>query len=179
MKIIVGLGNPGEKYKNNRHNTGFIILDKLANMWGVGWEYNKKVNAEIVRINEKDLLLLKPQTFMNDSGKAVANAIKFFGIPTNNLLVVHDDVDMGPLQIKTSNNSSSAGHHGVQDIIDKLGTQEFSRLRVGIGRPTFQNGNVLQQSQDIEKYVFEDFSQTELENVKKLGVEHLLSSLDI
>ena len=116
---------------------------------------------------------------MNDSGKAVANAIKFFGIPTNNLLVVHDDVDMGPLQIKTSNNSSSAGHHGVQDIIDKLGTQEFSRLRVGIGRPTFQNGNVLQQSQDIEKYVLEDFSQTELENVKKLGVEHLLSSLDI
>jgi len=179
MKLVVGLGNPGEKYKNNRHNTGFIILDEFTRKQGVGWEYGKKVNSEVTRVKEKDLVLLKPRTFMNDCGSAVLSAIKFFSIPTDCLLVVHDDVDLGPLHFRLSRGSSSAGHRGVQNIIDRLGTQEFSRLRVGIGRPTYLSEDVLQQSRDVEKYVLEDFLQAELESVKKLGVEHLLSSLNV
>jgi len=196
MKLVVGLGNPGEKYKNNRHNAGFIIIDELALKWNLPWEYNKKFDAEIAR-NDK-VVLIKPQTFMNDSGEAVSRALQYFGIDSSGLTVVHDDIDLEALQFKVSCNSSSAGHRGVQNIIDGIGTQDFTRLRVGIGRPpqrTLQqfeevasgetgprDENAVESaitSSYVEKYVLQDFPSDQLEIVKKTGIEHLLSSLNL
>ncbi|MFA5776293.1 MAG: aminoacyl-tRNA hydrolase [Patescibacteria group bacterium] len=175
--LVVGLGNPGEKYQNNRHNAGFILINEFAKKWELTWQYNKKFNAEIVqykgksRSKDSDIILLKPQTFMNDSGASVSKALSYFNIEPANLLVIHDDVDLEVLQFKVSRNSSSAGHHGVQNIIDKIGTQDFLRFRVGIGRPVIEI--------DVEKYVLQDFPSDQLEVVKKQGIEHLLSSLNL
>jgi len=177
MMLVVGLGNPGERYRNNRHNTGFIIINELALKWGLTWEFNKKFNAEIA--TAQSTILLKPQTYMNDSGEAVSKALNYFGVQPADLLVIHDDVDLEALQFKTSCNSSSAGHHGVQNIIDKIGTQDFTRLRVGIGRPKVEVDGTTRITFDVEKYVLQDFPSDQLELVKKQGIEHLLSSLNL
>lgn len=188
MTLVVGLGNPGEKYKNNLHNAGFIIIDELSQRWNLPWEYNKKFDAEIAHFRVDDRLradggsgyiLLKPQTFMNDSGEAVSKALNYFSIQSADLLVIHDDVDLEALQFKVSRNSSSAGHHGVQNVIDKIGTQDFARLRVGVGRPAIKVGNTTLVAYDVEKYVLQDFPSDQLEVVKKQGIEHLLSSLNL
>jgi peptidyl-tRNA hydrolase, PTH1 family len=172
MMLVVGLGNPGEKYRINRHNAGFLVVDELAKSFALTWEYNKKLNSDIAQDRARGFILLKPQTFMNDSGEAVSRALGFFDILPSALLVIHDDVDLEALQFKVSQNASSAGHHGVQNVIDKLGTQDFTRLRIGIGRPIIQ-------SDDVEKYVLQDFPSDQLEVVKKQGIEHLLSSLNL
>lgn len=176
MRILVGLGNPGEKYKNNRHNAGFIILDAYASQKGLTWSVNKKISSEVSFDKENDLVLVKPQTFMNDSGKAVAGALSYYSISPSRLIVVHDDVDLEALKFKTSCNSSSAGHHGVQDIIDKIGTQDFKRIRVGVGRPEMLLNGRKEPSHSVERYVLEDFSPQDLETLRKTGVEYLLSS---
>ncbi len=182
MTLLVGLGNPGEKYKYNRHNAGFIIVDELAHKWGLTWEFNKKLNVEQANGN-CGVLLIKPQTFMNDSGEAVLKTLNYFNIQCTDLLVIHDDVDLEPLQFKVSRNSSSAGHHGVQNIIDKIGTQDFIRLRIGIGRPLLAKdlteAEVAKTAYDVEKYVLQDFPSDQLDIVRKTGIEHLLSSLSL
>jgi PTH1 family peptidyl-tRNA hydrolase len=121
MILIVGLGNPGEKYKNTRHNIGFITVDKLKEIQNFSdWKQGKKFNA-------------KPQTFMNNSGKAVKSIINYSSSNKNNeLFVVHDDIDLPCGQMKISKNKSSAGHKGVQSIIDNLGNKNFVRFRIGI-----------------------------------------------
>lgn len=183
MMLVVGLGNPGERYKNNRHNAGFIVVNELAHKWKLAWEYNKRFDAELAHFRTgdpcNDIYLLKPQTFMNDSGEAVSKALQYFSIQTSDLLVTHDDVDLKALQFRASRNSSSAGHCGVQNIIDKIGTQDFTRLRVGIGRPIPKADSTTQAAYEVEKYVLQDFPSDQLEVVKKQGVEHLLSSLKI
>ena len=177
MKLVVGLGNPGEKYKNNRHNAGFIVLDSFIAQKGLNWSTNKKIHSEACVAKEDDLILIKPQTFMNDSGRAVCEALSYYSAQLSSLLVVHDDVDLEPLQFRVSRNSSSAGHHGVQDIVDKIGTQDFTRIRVGVGRPKAIVDGQERPSYSVEKYVLEDFGSEELEVVRKKGVEYLLSSL--
>lgn len=172
MKLVVGLGNPGDKYKNNRHNAGFIILDAFAELHGAEWSSNKKISSKVAVLKNLRLVLVKPETFMNASGKAVSKALNYFGIQATNLLLVHDDVDLKLLQFKISFDSSSAGHHGVQNVISELKTQNFARLRVGVGRPAENSHNVVD-------YVLDDFSSEELESIKKLGIEHLLSSLKV
>lgn len=206
MMLVAGLGNPGEKYKHNRHNAGFIILDEIARKWDLKWEFNNKLDAELISYSGKGLaldvhkkpfakrsvsldsmqagnngriILIKPQTFMNDSGEAVSKVLNYCGIQSSDLLVVHDDVDLEPLQFRLSRNSSSAGHHGVQDIIDKIGTQDFARLRVGIGRPAMTGVWGEGSSRDVEEYVLQDFPIDQLDVVKKTGIEHLLSSLKL
>lgn len=176
-KLLVGLGNPGEKYRNSRHNTGFIVLDAFVHAQGLSWTTNKKVLSEICR--EKEVVLLKPQTFMNDSGQAVSKALSYFSVLPEDLIVVHDEVDLEPLQLRVSKDASSAGHRGVQSIIDWVGTQDFTRIRVGVGRPRRLQGTPAENNQQVEKYVLEDFLPDELEAVKKLGIEHLLSSLKV
>lgn len=177
MKLVVGLGNPGERYKNNRHNAGFIILDAFVAQKVLNWSTNKKLHSEVCVDKEDDLILLKPQTFMNNSGRAVCEALAYYSTDTSDLLVIHDDVDLEPLQFRVSRNSSSAGHHGVQDIVDKIDTQDFTRIRVGVGRPKAIVDGQERPSYSVEKYVLEDFSQEELEVIRKKGVEYLLSSL--
>jgi PTH1 family peptidyl-tRNA hydrolase len=181
VKLVAGLGNPGEKYKNNRHNAGFTLIDELAPNWGLMWEFNKKLNAEVASATPRvdKVILIKPQTFMNNSGEAVAKALAYFSIDPSDLLVIHDDVDLEPLQFKVSRNSSSAGHHGVQNIIDRIGSQDFTRLRVGIGRSQVVVDGTTRATFDVEKYVLQDFTAPQLEVLKKQGIEHLLSSLTL
>ena len=158
MKLIVGLGNPLPKYENTRHNVGFILLDALSDKLNLSWEVTPKFDAEMcVREN---FILAKPQTYMNDSGNGVSKIINYYKIQPQDLLVVHDDVDLSLGTVREQFAAGSAGHHGVESIIDSLGTQTFWRLRVGIGRPTDAN-------LPIDVFVLNDFGLDELVEVRE------------
>ncbi len=139
-KLIVGLGNPGDKYKNTRHNVGFMLVDNLVEKLNLKWEFDKRFNSEVAANNE--YIFAKPQTFMNESGSAVKRLVSYFGINLDALIVIHDDVDLEAGDVKFKKGSGSAGHHGVEDIIEKLDSKDFWRLRVGIGRPQNQSFDV-------------------------------------
>ncbi len=138
MKLIVGLGNPGRKYEKTRHNVGFMILDELhkkLEQEGISkWEMNKKFNAEIcgVTMHGKKIILVKPQTFMNESGVSVSQIGHFYKIPPSDLIVVNDDKDLKLGDVRVQTDRSHAGHNGVRSIIEHLGTQNFLRVRVGV-----------------------------------------------
>jgi PTH1 family peptidyl-tRNA hydrolase len=121
MKLLVGLGNPGARYQKTRHNVGQWVVDALAS----------KLKGEISNVK-----LVKTSIFMNESGKEVRELINNYQVSISNLLIVHDDLDLAPGQWKLQFNHSSAGHKGVQSVIDELGTQEFWRWRIGVGKPT-------------------------------------------
>ena len=144
IKLIVGLGNPGKEYENTRHNFGFIVLD-----------YIQSSNEELLR--EKKIIFEKPQTFMNESGKAVKKITDFYKILPEEILVLHDDLDLPLGEIRVSQNSGAAGHKGVQSIIDNLGSKNFTRIRLGI-KPA---------SGDVEKFVLQKFSENEEPLVKQ------------
>ena len=128
MYLITGLGNPGKEYQNTRHNLGFMTLDLLASDW------EEKFDALICKtqISNRDVVLAKPQTFMNLSGKAISQIMNFYKI--KDLIVIHDEMDIDLGKIKISENKNSGGHKGVQSIIDLIGTKEFIRIRIGIGK---------------------------------------------
>lgn len=134
MKLIVGLGNPGAEYALTRHNVGFVAVDILAENLGASFSVNKKFNAEIseAKNGRKKIILAKPRTFMNESGKSVRAIANFYKIKSSDIIVLHDDKDIGLGEYKIQLNRSSAGHNGVQSVIDHLGTQNFYRLRIGI-----------------------------------------------
>ena len=159
MFLIVGLGNPGIKYNNTRHNIGFRIIDALAKENNFPeFKLSKKHNSLISEniIDDKKIMLVKPQTFMNNSGKAIQSIIDYLSLTFDNLLVVHDDIDIEIGEIKISKNSRSAGHKGVQSIIDEIGTKDFARLRMGI-KPITEN----QRAIETEKFVLEKLNQNE------------------
>lgn len=136
MKIIIGLGNPGGQYADTRHNIGFAITDELRKKFDFpAFESNKKFNAEISKgsIGGAEVLLAKPQTFMNLSGTAVRSLLDFYKLAADDIIVIQDDLDIALGKYRVATDSSSAGHNGVQNMIDQLGTQKFKRLRVGIG----------------------------------------------
>jgi PTH1 family peptidyl-tRNA hydrolase len=160
MKLIFGLGNPGKEYENTRHNVGFILLDKYAADKGLKWLKQDKFKAETAR--EGDTLLVKPQTFMNNSGDCVSLATNFYKAKPEDVLVVHDEVDLEFGRTKKQLGGGSAGHHGVENIVEKLGTDAFWRFRVGIGRP----GNT---QFDVMDWVLSDFSDQELEIIKNIN----------
>ncbi len=150
MKLIVGLGNPGIKYKNNRHNIGFMVLDNILkiNKWSTkfqGLYYETTIN------NEK-VIFLKPQTFMNNSGECVVKFVQYFKIKIDDILVVQDDIDIIFKNIKLKNNSSSGGHNGIKSIISSLNSDEFTRLKIGI-----KNDNI----NNVINFVLGDFSKEE------------------
>ena len=135
--LIVGLGNPGAEFRHNRHNVGFMLLDCLADHLGESFsrlESNSLLTK--AKYQDKRLLLAKPQTFMNLSGQAVSRLVKYYKIPLESLLIVYDDVDLPLESIRIRPNGGAGGHKGVASIIERLGTNEFPRLRLGIGRPS-------------------------------------------
>ncbi len=153
MKMIVGLGNPGDEYVDTRHNTGFKVIDLLAEALGIDVR-KKKFGARFGSgelANEK-LILLKPWQFMNLSGQVVATAMGFYRLSVDNLLVVTDDMDLQTGRIRLRPKGSAGGHNGLADIIDKIGTNEFVRCRIGIGR----SGN-----EEAVDYVLDKPSETE------------------
>jgi len=162
MKLIVGLGNPEEKYKNNRHNVGFMLVDAFATKLGINWSTSSKLNS-LVAVSG-DLVLAKPQTFMNKSGTSVSKVKNFYKVEPSNIFVVHDDLDLELGVVKKQFGAGSAGHHGVEDIIEKLGTKEFWRIRIGIGRPQSEYN-------DPTAYVLQDFSSGELAQIQKIDLE--------
>jgi peptidyl-tRNA hydrolase, PTH1 family len=133
--LVVGLGNPGREYAGHRHNVGFMVADELARRTGAS--FRSKFNGELAeaRLDGARVAFLKPQTFMNESGRSVASAARFFKVDPDALLVVHDegDFDLGRLQVREG--GGLAGHNGLRSIARALGTQDFLRLRVGVGRP--------------------------------------------
>ncbi len=170
MKLIIGLGNPGEEYKKTRHNAGFLAVDKIANSISaqggpaLGWQFpsfsiQQKFNAEISNgiIDNEKIILAKPQTFMNNSGQAVKAIINYYKIDPKDIIVIHDDLDIPLGEYKISKNKNSGGHKGVQSIIDHLGTKDLSRIRIGI--------MVEDKKTPTEKFVLERFSKEEMEVV--------------
>jgi PTH1 family peptidyl-tRNA hydrolase len=135
-KLIVGLGNPGRKYANNRHNVGFQCLDRLAEAWGLSFS-RRKHKALLAQGETAGLkvILAKPQTFMNLSGEAVERLARFYKVPPKDILVIYDDLDLPVGKIRLRPEGGSGGHKGMKSIIEHLGTNGFCRLRVGIGRP--------------------------------------------
>ncbi len=137
LKLIVGLGNPGSEHIQTRHNAGFWFLDSLAERLSLNFILDKKFQSELCRYQNDnfDCLLCKPQTYMNDSGKAVQALIKFYKIPVNKILIVHDEIDLDVGSLRFKIGGGHGGNNGVRDIIEKVGDSNFSRLRIGIGHP--------------------------------------------
>jgi len=154
--LIVGLGNPGLAYRHNRHNVGFMVADALADKLEIPLK-RVKFKAQIGngKLEDIPIIIAKPLTFMNNSGEAVAPLVRYFKVPLERLLVIHDDMDLplGTLRMRPS--GGSAGHNGMLSIFDKLGTNAIPRLRVGIGRPPGR--------MDPADYVLQDFPRSEEE----------------
>jgi PTH1 family peptidyl-tRNA hydrolase len=161
MKLIVGLGNPGRGYANNRHNVGFACLNHFARTQGI--RFDKKQGKARIGTGEvagSKIVLAKPQTYVNLSGQSVSRLIKRFNINLNDLIVIHDDLDLPLGKIRISHGSSSGGHKGVNSIISCLGSQDFTRLRVGIGRPATEGFAEISEA-DIIAYVLSNFTPDE------------------
>lgn len=150
MQIIVGLGNPGKKYKQNRHNVGFQVLDAICEYHSFG-PWRKKFQSLVSEghFNSKKVILIKPETFMNNSGMAISEVMNFFKLDVTKLTVIHDELDLKVGKIKLKNGGGSAGHNGLKSIDQHVG-QNYLRLRIGIDRP--QNTGL------VAKYVLSDFS---------------------
>lgn len=142
MKLIVGLGNPGNKYQKTRHNIGFTTIELFQNKLSANfsnWLQKDKFKAEISEgnLNNQKIILAKPQTYMNNSGQTVSLLKTFYQIPFENIYIIYDDLDLQPGKIKISQNKSSGGHNGIKSIIESLNSANFIRFRIGIGKPTF------------------------------------------
>jgi len=133
--LVVGLGNPGREHERDRHNVGWMVADELARRMDGRWRAKFSGQLAEVRLDALRLALLKPETFMNDSGRSVAAATRFFKVEPESLLVVHDDVDLEPRRLQARAGGGLAGHNGLRSLAQALGTQEFLRLRIGVGRP--------------------------------------------
>ncbi len=168
--LVVGLGNPGKQYEETRHNAGFRVLDLLTGV--EGWE--NKYDAQIMKTD--DVILAKPQLFMNNSGKSVAQILKYY--PSAQLIVVHDELDFPLGSMKVMKNINSAGHNGVQDIVDQLGTKDFIRVRIGISNPETKkelpgDAYVLQKFTDEEEEILKEVLLQAKEAVDLIQTEGL------
>jgi len=133
--LVVGLGNPGREYERTRHNVGWLVVDELARRLDGRWREKFSGRLAEVRLDGLRLALLKPETFMNDSGRSVAAAARFFKVEPESLLVVHDDVDLEAGRLQARSGGGLAGHNGLRSLTEALRTQDFLRLRIGVGRP--------------------------------------------
>ncbi len=176
MKLIVGLGNPGKKYEKTRHNVGFLVLDALHERLKSDhiskWDHNKKFKAEIagVTYNTEKLILIKPQTFMNESGVSVQLVANFYKIQAKDIIVVHDDKDIPLGEIKVQQDRGSAGHNGIKSIIQYMGTQDFWRIRVGVASTNAK------KMEDIADFVLSKFGLFE-KGTLKLKIQHAVDEI--
>jgi PTH1 family peptidyl-tRNA hydrolase len=165
MKLVVGLGNPGKTYSRNRHNVGFRCLNHFARLHHIRfWHRQCHARVGVGKIGGEKLLLARPGTYMNRSGKSVACLVHKHKIPLSDLLVIYDDLDLPPGKIRLRQSGSAGGHKGMNSVISALGSGDFPRIRVGIGRP---DGERQAMSEDaIISYVLSDFSRHEEETIK-------------
>ncbi len=136
-KLLIGLGNPGDKYFETKHNVGFMLIDQLAKKQNVTFTNDKIFQADLASFffNGEKIYLVKPTTFMNESGKAVHALLAYYGLDIKDLLVIYDDLDMEVGKIRLRAKGSAGGHNGIKSIIQHIGTQTFNRVKIGIGRP--------------------------------------------
>ena len=170
--LIAGLGNPGDKYKSNRHNIGFQIVDTYLTYFTQN-KFIDKFDSEYTSINFKEnkLHILKPKIFMNESGKAINKCISFYKIPLENLIVIYDEMDLSPGDVRIKFGGGSAGHNGVKSIINCLGSEKFTRIRIGIGKPI--------NKEKINSYVLSNFSNNELNlfNEIKTNIRYIIEDI--
>jgi len=158
MKLIVGLGNPGRSYASNRHNTGFICLNHFAKTHGIRFDKKQaKARTGTGEVSGHKVVLARPQTYMNLSGESVSRLVRRFNVDLDDLVVIHDDLDLPLGKIRVRHDGGSGGHKGIDSIVTSLKSQDFLRLRVGIGRPTRAEPS----ESDIIAYVLSDFTPDE------------------
>ncbi len=188
MKLVIGLGNPGSKYKNNRHNLGFMIIDAYVSKLGLEWAYSRDWICFWAK--NESALFIKPSTFMNKSGAAAKAVADFYKVDLKNILVISDEVDLPFSKIRLAFDGLSAGHKGVDSVIQYIGGFEFARLRVGVGSPRRASGEAghpsriatddksATQPPDVSQYVLEDFSKGERQKLDEviLKCQEALSS---
>lgn len=157
MKLVVGLGNPGKKYAKTKHNVGFMSLDYYAKTKKIKFKKESKFNGESLKVG--DLVLLKPHTFMNNSGLSILATINYYNIAIEDICIIYDDLDLPLGKIRLREKGSAGGHNGIKSIISHLGTDEFKRVRIGIDKnPMF----------DTADYVLSSFSKSEMETIKEV-----------
>lgn len=156
--LVVGLGNPGTDYDYTRHNAGFMVIDYIAKVFGVKLNKSKfKSLYNKVKIGKDDVIFLKPQTYINSSGEAVRECMQFYKIPVENLVVIFDDVSLDVGTIRIKRNGSSGGHNGIKSIINLIGTDDFKRIKIGVGSKP--------DHWDLPDWVLSRFSTKELDSV--------------
>ena len=169
MKLIVGLGNPGRGYANNRHNVGFVCLNHFAHRQGI--RFDKKQGRARIGTGEiagSKGVVVKPQTYMNRSGRSVSLLVKKFNVSLDNLIVIHDDLDLPLGKIRIRQGCGSGGHKGVGSIITELGSQNFIRIRVGVGRPVKNEGATEFNEGEVISYVLSDFTPDEKRTITQV-----------
>lgn len=169
MKLLVGLGNPGDKYCFTRHNIGFMIADRLSSLNRINFSNKKKGLCGTGQISGEDVILLKPQTFMNLSGESVQPVCSYYNISPENIIVLHDEIDLEFSRIKIKEGGGHGGHNGLRSIVTHIGSNNFTRIRIGVGRPT--------SGQDVSGYVLQPFSQEEQAELDDL-VEKVTNAVD-
>ena len=171
MKLIVGLGNPGKKYEHTRHNMGFDVIDLFSDLSQV--DVDKNVFHGLSgrgEVFDEDVMLFKPQTFMNLSGTAVREVVSYFKIPLEDVIIIYDDMALNPGKIRLRENGSSGGHKGMQNIIENLGSEEIKRIRIGIGEP-MENDNidyVLSKPMKEERELIDEAIKDAVEALKEI-----------
>lgn len=159
--LLIGLGNPGREYQNNRHNFGFMLIDRLAVRLGArGLKVQSKAIVTSTTYEDRRLILAKPQTYMNLSGQSAQGLLNFYKLPMENMLIAHDDLDIPYGTIRMRPGGGPGGQRGVASTIERLGTKDFARLRLGIGRPPGR--------MDPSAYVLQDFSREEMKILSEL-----------
>ncbi len=165
MKLIVGLGNPGKEYQNTRHNIGFKVIDEYLGHVYFKEKYSALYFMQVM--NGEKVIFMKPQTYMNDSGRAVRHFVNYFKINVEDILILHDDMDFDIGKFKIKQSGSSAGHNGIKSIIENLGTEDFKRIRIGISKA----------ENDTIDYVLGDFNQDEMKEMSEV-IDQLKNVLD-
>ena len=171
MYVIVGLGNPGNEYEKTKHNTGFRVIDKIADKYNIDiCKFKHKAMVGDGMINGQKVMLVKPQTYMNLSGESVREVMSFYKVPIENMIVVFDDISLAPGFIRIREKGSAGGHNGIKNIIAHMGTENFSRIKVGIGEKP--------SGWDLADYVLAKFTEDE-EASLALGIDHAVSAAEL
>ena len=170
MKVIVGLGNPGREYAQTKHNVGFMLVDALADKLGI-FNWQEKFDALIAegRLGTEKILLVKPQTYMNDSGRAVGPLMNWYKLPPEALIVAHDDMDIPAGTIRIRKKGSPGGHNGIKSVLAHLGDEHFSRVRIGIGRPL--------PGWTVINHVLAPFQEEDVPKIKE-AIQYLLPAVE-
>ncbi len=166
MFLIAGLGNPGTKYKNTRHNIGFMVIDEVAKSLDFTKINNSNFQAEVLKSN--NIILTKPQTFMNESGQSIISIANYYNIPNDKIIVIHDDLDLSFGSVKFKLGGSHGGHNGLRSIDKHIG-QDYIRIRIGIGKPTDKS--------QVVNYVLNDFSKEEFATMGTI-ISHVINSIN-